>query len=60
VARRIGCKQPALSRLETGNLDPHISTLLEYALVLGWSLALVPSAFPTRVQPRRRSATIHS
>jgi len=42
VAKRIKTSQPAIARLETGDIDPRLSTLQRYAASLGkrveWTL----------------------
>jgi ribosome-binding protein aMBF1 (putative translation factor) len=39
VAARMGTSQSAVARLESGEVDPRISTVERYALVLGEELA---------------------
>lgn len=41
VAALMGTTQPALARLERGEIDPKLSTLERYAEALGQSLAVV-------------------
>lgn len=38
VAARMGTSQAALARMETGTVDPRVSTLERYALAIGESL----------------------
>lgn len=40
VARLMGTTQPALARLERGEIDPKLSTLERYAEALGQSISL--------------------
>jgi ribosome-binding protein aMBF1 (putative translation factor) len=40
VAARMGTSQSALARLESGDIDPRISTVERYALALGEELQL--------------------
>jgi DNA-binding XRE family transcriptional regulator len=37
-----GVKQPLIARIEKGNVDPQITTLLKILLPLGLTLAIVP------------------
>lgn len=39
VAARMGTSQPTLARLESGEVDPRISTVERYALALGRELS---------------------
>ncbi len=41
VAARMGTTQPALARLERGEIDPKLSTLERYAEALGQSIAVI-------------------
>lgn len=41
VAAKMGTTQPALARLERGEIDPKLSTLERYAEALGKSIALI-------------------
>jgi DNA-binding XRE family transcriptional regulator len=40
VAKQMGTTQPALARLERGEIDPKLSTLERYAEALGVSISL--------------------
>jgi transcriptional regulator with XRE-family HTH domain len=40
VARQMKTSQPYVARLETANVDPRLSTLLRYALVVAGGIAL--------------------
>jgi len=40
VARRMKTSQPYVARLETANVDPRLSTILRYALVVAGGIAL--------------------
>jgi transcriptional regulator with XRE-family HTH domain len=40
LARRLGCQQPAISRLEAGEVRPNIATLQRIAEALGLQLEL--------------------
>ena len=35
LAQRVGVKQPVIARLESGDVEPKLSTLLRFAQVLG-------------------------
>ncbi|NLD49546.1 MAG: helix-turn-helix domain-containing protein [Clostridiaceae bacterium] len=39
-----GVKQPLIARIEKGNVDPQITTLLRILLPLGLTLAVVPES----------------
>jgi DNA-binding XRE family transcriptional regulator len=41
VAAKMGTTQPALARLERGEIDPKLSTLERYAEALGQRIALI-------------------
>lgn len=43
VAARMKTSQSALARLETGEVDPRVSTVARYAMAIGEELTLVPS-----------------
>jgi DNA-binding XRE family transcriptional regulator len=43
VAALMGTTQPALARLERGEIDPKLSTLERYAEALGLSIAVIPA-----------------
>jgi transcriptional regulator with XRE-family HTH domain len=43
VAALMGTTQPALVRLERGEIDPKLSTLERYAEALGLSIAVIPA-----------------
>jgi transcriptional regulator with XRE-family HTH domain len=43
VAALMGTTQPALARLERGEIDPKLSTLERYADALGLSIAVIPA-----------------
>jgi transcriptional regulator with XRE-family HTH domain len=40
LAERLGCKQPAISRLESGGVSPNLSTLHRIAEALGLQLEI--------------------
>jgi transcriptional regulator with XRE-family HTH domain len=40
LAERLGCKQPAISRLEGGGVSPNMSTLQRIAAALGFQLEI--------------------
>jgi transcriptional regulator with XRE-family HTH domain len=40
VARQMKTSQPYVARLETANVDPRLSTVLRYALVVAGSIAV--------------------
>ncbi|MGD0220614.1 MAG: helix-turn-helix transcriptional regulator [Acidimicrobiales bacterium] len=40
LAERLGCKQPAISRLEGGGVSPNMSTLQRIAEALGFQLEI--------------------
>ncbi len=44
LAERAGLNRMTVQRLETGTLDPRVSTLMEIARVMGMELMLVPQS----------------
>jgi DNA-binding XRE family transcriptional regulator len=54
VAARAGVLQPAVARLESGDIDPRLSTLQKHAGALGWRVMLMPTKGGAGKQSRRR------
>lgn len=52
---RAGLNRMTVQRLETGALDPRLSTVMEMARALGLELMLVPSALRSEVESFLRS-----
>lgn len=50
LARKSGTSQSYIGRLETGGIDPQLSTLRKLALVLGVSVAMVVEAINPEVK----------
>jgi predicted transcriptional regulator len=44
LAKICGVKQPFIARLETGNTDPQLTTLLKILKPLGYKLVVVPES----------------
>jgi len=55
LAKMIGTKQPAISRLENGDHDINISTLLKALAALGLNISLVPVSEPERTRRKVRA-----
>lgn len=46
VAQRMGTSQPAVARLEAGEVDARMSTVQRYAAAVGWQVELRLAAHP--------------
>ena len=57
VAAALGTKQPNVARLERGAVDPKHTTLVRYAALLGWRIALEPVESPVRAKKTRAAAS---
>lgn len=50
LARQVGTSQSYIGRLETGGIDPQLSTVRKLALVLGVPVTALVDALPPQVQ----------
>ncbi len=48
VAALMGTTQPALARLERGEVDPKLSTLERYAMALGQNITVIANTEPVK------------
>jgi DNA-binding XRE family transcriptional regulator len=53
LAKMVGTRQPAISRLEAGDNNTRIETLIKVADALGLQFALTPKIHPSRTAARR-------
>ena len=60
LSARANLPQAQISRLETGNIDPQVSTLMELARTLDLDVQLVPHMAVTAVSAAVRSAKMRS
>ncbi|MBJ7610650.1 MAG: helix-turn-helix domain-containing protein [Candidatus Dormibacteraeota bacterium] len=56
IAARMGTTQSALARMESGEVDPRLSTVQRYVTALGDQLAHQPSGSAPRASRRRATA----
>lgn len=51
LARKVGTSQSYIGRLETGGIDPQLSTVRKIALILGVSVTALVEALTPETQP---------